>query len=82
VDELLVAEVLALLRETRLSGLAFRMVRFSRSLMPALPSLYLAMMMSKMAFGRYCGLLLLFFCHWPSFGLSDFIYTILFYVMK
>jgi hypothetical protein len=32
------------------------MVQFSRRLMPALPSVHLAMRMSKVAFGRHCGL--------------------------
>jgi hypothetical protein len=68
-DELPDADVLAWLGETGLSGLVFQMVQFLWPLMPALPSLYLAIRMSKVSFGRHYGLLPLFFCHWPSFGL-------------
>jgi hypothetical protein len=49
------------------------MVWFSRSLMLVMPSFYLAKRMSKVAFGRFCGLLILLFCHWPSFGLFGLI---------
>jgi hypothetical protein len=37
--------------------------------MPALPSLYIAMRMSKVAFGRCYGLSPSFFYHWPPFRL-------------
>jgi hypothetical protein len=42
---------------------------FRAPLMSALPSLYLAMRISKVAFGHRCGLPSSFFCHWLSFGL-------------
>jgi hypothetical protein len=62
-EELPTIDVLAYLWETGLFGLAFRTVWLLRSLMLALPSLYLAMRMSKVAFGHCYNLLLLFFCH-------------------
>jgi hypothetical protein len=42
-------------------------------LTPALPSLYLSMRMSKVAFGWRCSLPPSFFCHWPSIGLFGLI---------
>jgi hypothetical protein len=49
------------------------MVWFSHPLMSALPSLYLAVRMLKVAFRCCCGLLPSFFYHWPSFRLFGFI---------
>jgi hypothetical protein len=43
------------------------MVQFSRPLKLALPSLYLAMRMSKVTFGRDHGFLPSIFFHWPFF---------------
>jgi hypothetical protein len=50
-DELSAIDVLARLREIGLSNLGFCMVRFSRPLTPALPSLYFAKRMLKVSFG-------------------------------
>jgi hypothetical protein len=49
------------------------MVQFLQPLMLALPSLYLAMRMSKVSLGHRCGLLPSIFCHWPSFRLFGLI---------
>jgi hypothetical protein len=65
--------VLARLKETELSGLVFQMAQFLRPLMSALPSLYLAMKMSKVAFEHRYGLLPSFFYHWTSFRLFGLI---------
>jgi hypothetical protein len=54
-NEPLAADVLAYLRETRLSSLLFRMVQFLRPLMSVLPSSYLAMRMSKVSFRCHYG---------------------------